>query len=197
MPRSKKQNVRLLTPNQVVATNITALRRRSGWTQEEFAERLEKVLGERWSIQVVSAAERSVTGKRVREFTADELVALARTFGVPIGTLFLAPVADPVCRLRVPDQSEGLSLDEMVQIAVGAEDHEVSRRAAELTGKVYEIVLQQIGMIESPELVMARRVIAEAEATQAAIKEIDASRAERGRTARSPFTQTTDEGSSK
>jgi transcriptional regulator with XRE-family HTH domain len=100
------------TANQVVAANITAMRKRRGWTQEQFAERLETVLGDRWSIAVVSAAERSVTGKRVREFTADELVALARTFEVPIGSLFQP--RDAV--LRVPDQEAGLSPEEWLAL---------------------------------------------------------------------------------
>ena len=108
MDTERIQSDSTATANQVVAANIRRCRKRRGWTQDEFAERLEKVLGERWSIAVVSAAERSVTGKRVREFTADELVALARTFEVPISSLF--EPCDAV--LRVPDQDGGLSPQE-------------------------------------------------------------------------------------
>jgi transcriptional regulator with XRE-family HTH domain len=181
--RTKKQNVRLVTANQVVAANITEQRRRRGWTQDEFAERLEKVLGERWSIAVVSAAERSVTGKRVREFSADELVALARVFEVPIGTLFLMSAEDLSTRLRVPDQTEGLDHVEVLSVAIGATDHEINRRAEELAVEAYESALRTIKTRKSPDAATARDVME----TEVAIREIDASRAGRGRTAKSPF----------
>lgn len=84
-----------LSPNQVVAYNLrrgrTGLRR---WTQAETAERLEPYLGTRWSVAVYSAAERSVDGKRVREFTADDIDAFSRAFEVPISFFFVPPSAD-------------------------------------------------------------------------------------------------------
>src|SRR5215207_10252431 len=65
----------VLTPNQLVAYNLHRARIMRGWTQEEAAEQLEPFLGKRWSKASFSAAERSVTGDRAREFTVDELVA--------------------------------------------------------------------------------------------------------------------------
>ncbi len=80
-----------MTPNQVVAYNVRAARRLRGWTQEESAERLELHLGERWSKASFSAAEQSVEGKRVRQFSADDIYALARTFELPPQWFLLPP----------------------------------------------------------------------------------------------------------
>jgi hypothetical protein len=48
------------------------------------------VAGKEWSEAMVAHAERSVTGNRVREFTADDLVTFARAFDVPV-LYFLTP----------------------------------------------------------------------------------------------------------
>jgi transcriptional regulator with XRE-family HTH domain len=77
------------SPNQVVAFNLHRARRLLGWTQEEAAEKLEVYLGERWSKASFSAAERSVAHpERVRQFSADELVAFAATFELPVSFFF-------------------------------------------------------------------------------------------------------------
>jgi len=78
------------TPNQVVAGNLVRLRQRRGLTQGEVARLLSDVAGKEWSEAMVAHAERSVTGNRVREFTADDLVTLARAFDVPV-LYFLTP----------------------------------------------------------------------------------------------------------
>lgn len=63
-----------------------------GWTQQQAAEQLEPFLGERWSKATFSAAERSIDGNRIRQFTADDLYAFSRAFAVPIA-YFLRPPA--------------------------------------------------------------------------------------------------------
>src|SRR3546814_10466071 len=73
-----------LTPNQVVAYNLAQARALKGWTQDQAAEALEPHLGARWSSASYSAAERSVDGNRIRNFDADEIVAFARAFELPI-----------------------------------------------------------------------------------------------------------------
>ena len=78
------------TPNQVVAGNLLRLRQRRGLTQSEVARLLSSVAAKDWSEAMVAHAERSVTGNRVREFTADDLVTLARAFDVPV-LYFLTP----------------------------------------------------------------------------------------------------------
>ena len=80
-----------LTPNQVVAYNLWQARMWKDWTQEEAAEHLEPFLGARWSKATFSSAERSIDGQRVRQFTADDIVAFARGFGLPVGFFFLPP----------------------------------------------------------------------------------------------------------
>lgn len=79
-----------LTPNQIVAWNLARARALRGWTQQEAAERLEPYIGERWSKATYSAAERSVDGQRIRQFTADDIFAFSRAFDLPM-TLFLTP----------------------------------------------------------------------------------------------------------
>jgi transcriptional regulator with XRE-family HTH domain len=78
------------TPNQVVAGNLQRLRQRRGLTQTDVARLLTDTAGKTWSEAMVAHAERSVTGNRVREFTADDLVTLARAFDVPV-LYFLTP----------------------------------------------------------------------------------------------------------
>ena len=80
-----------LTPNQLVGYNLFCARQERGWTQAQAAEALEPHLGVRWTVAQVSAAERSVDGTRIRQFTADDIVAFAQAFDVPITYFFLPP----------------------------------------------------------------------------------------------------------
>ena len=82
-----------VTANQVVAYNVAYWRKAAGLTQEQLGERLGG-----WSKVIVSAAERSWDGKRVRQFTADDIVQLGRALGVPIAALFLPPEDDGITR---------------------------------------------------------------------------------------------------
>lgn len=79
------------TANQVVAFNLTQAREWRGWTQDEAAVALEPYLGVRWSKATFSQAERSVAGRFIRNFTADEIVAFARGFELPITWFFMPP----------------------------------------------------------------------------------------------------------
>jgi transcriptional regulator with XRE-family HTH domain len=80
-----------VTINQIVAWNMAWLRKAAALTQAQLGERLGG-----WSVAAVSAAERSWDGRRVREFDANTLLALAEAFGVPIVALFLPPTGDGV-----------------------------------------------------------------------------------------------------
>ena len=115
-----------LTPNQVVAYNLTQAREWRGWTQDQLAEALEPHLGKRWSKASVSQAERSVAGKFIRQFSADEIVAFARALELPLGWFFLPPPpwADPATpvKLSTPDaQRFGTALAELVDVVFGDE----------------------------------------------------------------------------
>ena len=115
-----------LTPNQVVAFNLTQAREWKGWTQDQLAQALEPHLGKRWSKASVSQAERSVAGKVIRQFTADEIFAFARAFELPLGWFFLPPPpwADPATpvKLSTPDADRfGPALAELVDLVFGDE----------------------------------------------------------------------------
>lgn len=84
---------RPFTPNQVVAHNLALIRRRRKLSLEKAVERLEPYVGTKWARENLSAMERSVTGKRPREFDAGLLIAFARAFDVsPLW--FLLPPAE-------------------------------------------------------------------------------------------------------
>lgn len=90
MPKRQPDPAPTWTPNQVVAGNLARLRTRRGLTQADVAGLLSAVAAKPWSEAMVAHAERSVTGNRIREFTADDLVTLARAFDVPV-LYFLTP----------------------------------------------------------------------------------------------------------
>lgn len=75
-------DARPFTPNQVVAHNLALIRRRRNLSLEAAVALLEPFIGKKWTRENLSAMERSVTGKRPREFDADDLIAFARAFGV-------------------------------------------------------------------------------------------------------------------
>jgi transcriptional regulator with XRE-family HTH domain len=101
MARPKRFDTGSWTPSQVVAHNLTRARQLRGLTQSEIAERLSHYTGTSWSAVTVAQAEGSVTGQRVRQFTANELVALAQTFDLPVLYFFLPP-EDRSGELRTP-----------------------------------------------------------------------------------------------
>jgi hypothetical protein len=112
-----------LTPNQIVAYNLAQARLWKNWTQEEAAEHLAPFLGTRWSKASFSAAERSVDGQRVRQFTADEIVAFSRGFRLPVGFFFLPPppsVAPVPVRLASSENPLwGISIAELIDVVFG------------------------------------------------------------------------------
>jgi hypothetical protein len=114
----------VLTPNQIVAYNLAQARAWRDWTQEEAAEHLAPYLGTKWSKASFSAAERSVDGVRVRNFSADEIVAFARGFGLPVGFFFLPPprsAADVEMRLADPGKPAwGVPTSELIDVVFGA-----------------------------------------------------------------------------
>lgn len=134
-----------LTPNQVVAFNLARAREWRGWTQGQAAAALEPYLGVLWSKASVSQAERSVAGKVVRNFSADEIVAFSRAFGVPVAWFFMPPTpwaaqGMPV-KLSVPDADDfGASLAELLDLVFG--DFE----GAALLGMRLQVFVQEVGV---------------------------------------------------
>lgn len=123
--RRRHEDEILLTPNQVVAYNLARARLYRGWTQEQAGEALTPYLGTRWSVANFSAIERSVDGGRVRQFTADELFALSRGFGLPIGFFLTPPSDDPrLVRIATPDGKKlgGVDSMELLDAVLGTDE---------------------------------------------------------------------------
>jgi transcriptional regulator with XRE-family HTH domain len=85
--KNKALGTSVLSPCQIVAWNLKRIRRTRGLTQEQAAKKLEPYLGYRLSRAAFSQAERYLHGK-IRRFDADEIVAFARAFEVPIPFFF-------------------------------------------------------------------------------------------------------------
>jgi transcriptional regulator with XRE-family HTH domain len=141
-----------LTADQIVSFNIPRARALKGWTQEQAAIELEPYLGERLSIVAWSAAERAVTGKRVRQFSATFLMALCAAFDLPVA-FWLRPPAD-VDLVIAPSASEGLDRERTIELASAAPDERVTQliaeRVSELDSPVLGPVLQ--AGLEQPKL---------------------------------------------
>jgi transcriptional regulator with XRE-family HTH domain len=78
----------------VVAYNFRRARELRGLTQDEAAVRLEPFLGVRLPQASVSALERSYGGDKRREFDAQEILAFACGFDLPLLWFFLPPADD-------------------------------------------------------------------------------------------------------
>jgi transcriptional regulator with XRE-family HTH domain len=79
--------------NEVVAYNFKRARDMYGWTQDECADRLERYLGVRLPQASISGIERGYRGRH-REFDAQELLAFACCFDVPLIWFFIPPPGD-------------------------------------------------------------------------------------------------------
>ncbi len=112
-----KPNPNTWNPSQVVAHNMTKARELRGLTQTEVAERLARFTATKWTKTSVAQAEGSVTGSRIRVFTAVELVALARTFDLPV-LYFLAPPEEPTVGIDLPGAPAD-SWDYLVSLLTG------------------------------------------------------------------------------
>jgi transcriptional regulator with XRE-family HTH domain len=80
--------------NEIVAYNFRTARELRRWTQEETAEALERLLGQRLPQASISAIERAYEGERRREFDAQEILAFALAFDLPLVWFFLPPPGD-------------------------------------------------------------------------------------------------------
>jgi transcriptional regulator with XRE-family HTH domain len=113
-----------------VGRRIREARKAMGWTQAQLGEHLGAYLGKPWSVQSVSQAE---AGRR--DFTAEELVALAAALERPVGWLFLphddAPldfaggIQAPAVLLKAAGHMGGealLDLQEMREVAQRLEE---------------------------------------------------------------------------
>ena len=116
MRRMRAASSTVRNANQRVAFNVARARTLRAWTQEEAAEEMAPYLGVRMSGASFSAIERSVDAGRPREFDANELLAFARAFRVPLGWFFTPPTPwwDGV-GIATPDAGDE-GLDPMVML---------------------------------------------------------------------------------
>lgn len=128
---------RTWTPNQLVAYNLRRARELRGWTQEQAAEVIARYLGEKWSVATFSAAERSVRGDRIRQFSADELVAFGKAFDLPL-SYFLTPTATR--SVKAAEKARTIKPPEMLDVVYGTPRgmEETSKRVKELFDAIGE-----------------------------------------------------------
>jgi transcriptional regulator with XRE-family HTH domain len=103
--------------NEIVAYNFRRARELRGWTQEEAAIRLEPFLGVRLKQAAISGIEGAFGGVKRREFDAQELLAFACGFDLPIVWFLLPPPED---HRNLQGTSEMVS--ELYQLAMGRND---------------------------------------------------------------------------
>jgi hypothetical protein len=129
MANAEEPNRVELTPNEIVAYNLSLARNQARWTQAELGRRLAPYLGEKWSAAVVSSAEKSYRGRsgRIRRFTADEVVAFAQVFDLPVVWFFIPPhlpdeeVSAFVGPREGTKEEEGAFVERLVGFRYGAE----------------------------------------------------------------------------
>lgn len=103
-----------LSPAQIVAINLRRARELRGMTMEEAAGVMEPFLGSRWSRATFSAAEVGSlrVGAKIRQFTADDLVAFSQTFRLPVSFFLVPPVTweDRPVHIKRPEVDEAAAL---------------------------------------------------------------------------------------
>ena len=113
---------RTYSPNQVVALNVARARAMRGWTQEQASAAIAPYLGTRLSNASFSSIERSIGGTRVKQFSADELVAFSRGFDLPIGWFFLPPPPEQDAGLHAPDATwRGMDMALLLDAILGTD----------------------------------------------------------------------------
>lgn len=120
MARQRKQDepeTAEVNLNQVVAYNFRTARELRGWTQEEAADQLEPYLGMRLTQASISAIERAWDGDRNREFDAQEILAFALAFDLPLIWFYMPPPDDR----RHLDRAHK-RINQLYEIVLGRED---------------------------------------------------------------------------
>jgi len=138
---------RTVTINQVVARNMALARRRREMTQDQLGQVLTRITGRPWSNATVSSAERSWGTDRIRQFDADDLIALAQALQIPVTSLLLPPPTDgveeqlvysvqPLDQVSVASGVNGAALLEAI---FGDEEAESFRDVTERVEKAFSV----------------------------------------------------------
>lgn len=80
-----------MSPDEIVSLRLRRARELRGWTQPEAASAVSRYLGKEWSAQVYGDAERAYRLKRVKVFSAEEIIAFCRAFRLPLAWFYLPP----------------------------------------------------------------------------------------------------------
>lgn len=149
---------RLLSINSLVASNVTEARARRGMTQQQLGERLEAVTGRRWSKATVSALERSADGVKVRQFDADDLVAIAHVLDVQLISLFLPPSPEfhpneryaphPVSEQAVPT-ADDWTAEDLARVLIGAGDATAAVGPGDAAAMVADRLAELVGTLDA------------------------------------------------
>ena len=124
MARRKRPAPPSWTPNQIVAHNLAKARLFRGWTQDQAAEACAPYLGTRLSPASWSAIERSVDGSRIKQVSADELIAFARAFDLPVGWFLTPPSVWDDHVVSTPDAGpDGLDPEALFDVVIGTEEN--------------------------------------------------------------------------
>jgi transcriptional regulator with XRE-family HTH domain len=135
-----------VTPDQVVAARWTLARRSLGWTQEQAVKELARV-GIDWSAPTLSNVERSVNGKRIKEFSASEVVALSKATGYPLGWFFVPLAEDKFGLLPriVPRESKlSATADELVDAVLGRRGNALAEALTDAAPILAPITVQRL-----------------------------------------------------
>lgn len=132
----RDSEITAMTANQIVASNLKRARELRGWTQAQTVEKLRERAGVITTPANLSAAECSDTGTRRREFDADDLLAYARTFQLPI-SWFLLPPDPPTPLLSTQDDPDGLPSTLLLDYLY-LDSPEERERVQELTAHINE-----------------------------------------------------------
>ena len=130
---------RTMTPNQIVAYNLAKARAMKGWTQYQATQHLRDFIGSVWSAASYSSIERSIVGTRVKQFSTDELVGIARAFDLPLAWFFVPPPASEDVGVVTPDGGlNGMDPLVMLDVLLGTPDnvHHLEEALAEYTAGV-------------------------------------------------------------
>lgn len=126
-----------LSADGLVSYNLVRARELRGYTQAQAAEKISVALGKTWSVAIYAAAERSHRSTRVKEFSADELVALSQVFGVPLTWWFLP--TGPSSHLKLRNAEREISGDQMLELLF---PHPASAEAAALNERTEDLFNQ-------------------------------------------------------
>lgn len=131
---------KVMTPDEVVSLNLGRARELRGWTQPEAAQNVSRYLGREWSAQVYGDAERAWRLKRVKVFSAEEIIALCRAFRLPLVWFYLPPDPWTVIAPRgaaAGDAPAAMTGDDLLSLLFPRPDDPMTGELEDATEKIF------------------------------------------------------------